>query len=198
MSDIINGILLGIGVCVPFGPVNILILSYAIKSFKNAFLLGLGATFGDIIYLTLLQFGILKFIDNNIFLNSLAIFGFLFLSYMALMMLKADVNLSLNTNTTKTSPFKNFIKGLLLNLSNPFVIAFWLSVATTINEASNPGFLFLGLIASIISWVFALSFFVYKYTHLFNAKILKIINISSAIILEYFAITLIIKRFFIL
>ncbi|MCR2095221.1 LysE family transporter, partial [Campylobacter upsaliensis] len=53
-----DGVLLGIGVAVPFGPVNLLILSYALSSFKKAFFLGLGALVADAFYLLLLSFGI--------------------------------------------------------------------------------------------------------------------------------------------
>ncbi|MCW1633430.1 LysE family transporter, partial [Campylobacter jejuni] len=53
----LSGVFLGFGVSVPFGPVNILILTYALKAFKNSIAVGLGAFSIDMLYLFLLQFG---------------------------------------------------------------------------------------------------------------------------------------------
>lgn len=196
MNDLFDGILLGLGVCVPFGPVNILILSYALKSFKNAFALGFGAFVADLLYLSLLSFSVLEFIKNDLFLNILSIFGFIFLSYLGFLMLKPVKDINLHKNLENTNIFSNFIKGFLLNLANPYVITFWLSVATMLSTKQNPIYLFLGLSVSILIWIFSLSFFVYKYTNLFSLKVLKIINIISAFILEYFAIMLVLRRFY--
>ncbi|MCG4135142.1 lysine transporter LysE, partial [Campylobacter jejuni] len=42
-DSFLSGVFLGFGVSVPFGPVNILILTYALKAFKNSIAVGLGA-----------------------------------------------------------------------------------------------------------------------------------------------------------
>lgn len=56
-------ILLGYGAAVPIGPVNILIMSYAIKSYSYALLFGMGAMFADVFYLLLLNYGVLNFLN---------------------------------------------------------------------------------------------------------------------------------------
>jgi len=195
-ESFLNGILLGFGVSVPFGPVNILILSYALSSFKNAFCIGLGALFADVIYLSLLQFGLLNFLNNPLFYKILALFGFCFLSYMAFTLIKTKVNkLNFEVQTIQ-NPFKSFLKGMLLNLSNPYVIGFWLSVAGVSSTYSSPFLLCFGLILSIFIWIFSLSFFVRNFSHFFGVKTLSFINIFSALIVEYFALSLIYKNFF--
>lgn len=195
MNELFDGILLGLGVCVPFGPVNILILSYALKSFKNAFSLGLGAFVADLLYLFVLSFGVLEFIKNDLFLDILSVFGSLFLIYLAYLMLKPVKNIDIKNNLEKTNVFLNFIKGFFINLANPYVITFWLSVATMLSTKQNPFYLLIGLSFSIFIWIFFLSFFVYKYTDFFSVKVLRIINILSALILVYFAVTLVLGRF---
>lgn len=65
-DSFLSGVFLGFGVSVPFGPVNILILTYALKAFKNSIAVGLGAFSMDMLYLFLLQFGLLNFLDNVI------------------------------------------------------------------------------------------------------------------------------------
>lgn len=195
-DSFLSGVFLGFGVSVPFGPVNILILTYALKSFKNSIAVGLGAFSIDMLYLFLLQFGLLNFLDNVIFMRSLAIFGFCFLTYMAYLMLrKKKESLNLEHKEFKESLFKSYIKGAFLNGSNPFVIGFWLSATSVILSNNHAYLMTLGLVVAILFWVSALAFVVARYSHVFSAKVVFIINIISAIIIEYFAFNLLYKTF---
>ena len=196
LESLFQGALLGLGVAVPFGPLNVLILSYALKSFKNAFATGLGAMSADIFYLILLLFGVLIFLTNETFNKIIAILGFLFLSYMAFSMLKVKPKaLEFSDKKAQESVAKSFIKGFTLNLFNPYVIGFWASVSLIFSQNAHPALTVLGLFAAIFAWVFSLSFFVAKFAHKFTAKIIRIINIISAIIIEYFALLLLYKVF---
>ncbi|MFY4724302.1 LysE family translocator [Campylobacter jejuni] len=195
-DSLLNGMILGFGVSVPFGPVNILILTYALKAFKNSIAVGLGAFSIDMFYLFLLQFGLLNFLDNIIFMRSLAVFGFCFLTYMAYLMLrKKKESLNLEHKEFKESLFKSYIKGAFLNGSNPFVIGFWLSTASIVLSSDHAYLMTLGLIVAILFWVSALAFVVARYSHVFSAKVVFVINIISAIIIEYFALNLLYKTF---
>ncbi|EKE3527974.1 LysE family translocator [Campylobacter jejuni] len=195
-DSFLSGVFLGFGVSVPFGPVNILILTYALKAFKNSIAVGLGAFSIDMLYLFLLQFGLLNFLGNVIFMRSLAIFGFCFLTYMAYLMLrKKKESLNLEHKEFKESLLKSYIKGAFLNGSNPFVIGFWLSTASVVLSSDHAYLMTLGLVVAILFWVSALAFVVARYSHVFSAKVVFIINIISAIIIEYFALNLLYKTF---
>lgn len=195
-DSFLSGVFLGFGVSVPFGPVNILILTYALKAFKNSIAVGLGAFSIDMLYLFLLQFGLLNFLDNVIFMRSLAIFGFCFLTYMAYLMLrKKKESLNLEHKEFKESLLKSYIKGAFLNGSNPFVIGFWLGAASVVLSSNHAYLMTLGLVVAILFWVSALAFVVARYSHVFSAKVVFIINIISAIIIEYFALNLLYKTF---
>ncbi|EAJ2730236.1 lysine transporter LysE [Campylobacter coli] len=195
-DSFLSGVFLGFGVSVPFGPVNILILTYALKAFKNSIVVGLGAFSIDMLYLFLLQFGLLNFLDNVIFMRFLAIFGFCFLSYMAYLMLrKKKESLNLEHKEFKESLLKSYIKGAFLNGSNPFVIGFWLSATSVVLSSDHAYLMTLGLVVAILFWVSALAFVVARYSHVFSAKVVFIINIISAIIIEYFALNLLYKTF---
>ena len=195
-DSFLSGVFLGFGVSVPFGPVNILILIYALKAFKNSIAVGLGAFSIDMLYLFLLQFGLLNFLDNVIFMRFLAIFGFCFLSYMAYLMLrKKKESLNLEHKEFKESLLKSYIKGAFLNGSNPFVIGFWLSATSVVLSSDHAYLMTLGLVVAILFWVSALAFVVARYSHVFSAKVVFIINIISAIIIEYFALNLLYKTF---
>lgn len=196
-DSFLNGLFLGFGVSVPFGPINILILTYALKAFKNSIAVGLGAFSVDLLYLLLLQFGLLNFLDNVIFMRALAIFGFCFLSYMAYLMLKKkNEDLQLDQHEDfKESLLKSYIKGIILNGSNPYVIGFWLSATGIVLNNQHAYSTILGLVVAILFWIGTLAFVVAKYSYLFSAKVIRIINIVSALIIEYFALSLLYKTF---
>ncbi|EAI8831662.1 lysine transporter LysE [Campylobacter coli] len=196
-DSFLNGLFLGFGVSVPFGPINILILTYALKAFKNSIAVGLGAFSVDLLYLLLLQFGLLNFLDNVIFMRALAIFGFCFLSYMAYLMLKKkneDLHLDQHKDF-KESLLKSYIKGIILNGSNPYVIGFWLSATGIVLNNQHVYSTIAGLVVAILFWIGTLAFVVAKYSYLFSAKVIRIINIVSALIIEYFALSLLYKTF---
>ncbi|WP_270982784.1 LysE family transporter [Campylobacter helveticus] len=195
-KSFIDGALLGVGVAVPFGPVNLLILSYALTSFKKAFFLGLGALVADAFYLSLLNFGVLHFLNRPLFLKILALFGFCFFTYIAFLTIKQKPkNLEIQKSKVSNSLFKSFLKGLFLNISNPYVIGFWLSFASLSASNAYPLILTLGLVCFIFFWILALPFFVGKFSHLFKAKVIYYINVFSALIIEYFALNLLYKTF---
>lgn len=196
MQEILSGIIFGIGVSVPIGPVNILIMSYALKSYKKAFFLGLGAMGADALYLTLLSFGILKFLNSPTGFKILAVFGAIFLTYMAILILK---NSKSNIKTQKMDSFSLFgifVKGFLINLSNPYVIVFWLSSAAVLSYMGGNFILTLfGLITGIFLWISLFPLVIFKARKVIGEKIANLFSYISAFILIFFSIILIFRTF---
>ena len=200
IESFLQGVLLGLGVAVPFGPLNVLILSTALRSFKNAFALGLGAMSVDILFLIFLLFGLLHFLNNEILTQIIAACGFVFLSFMAFSMLKSkakalEFKQNAGQSVANESVIKSFAKGFALNLLNPFIIAFWASVGLIFSQNESKAFMVGGLFVAIFAWVFSLSFFVAKFAHHFTARVIRTINVISALIIEYFALLLLYKVF---
>ncbi|MCE3579566.1 LysE family transporter, partial [Campylobacter jejuni] len=69
------------------------------------------------------------------------------------------------------------------------------SAASVVLSSNHAYLMTLGLVVAILFWVGALAFVVARYSHVFSAKVVFIINIISAIIIEYFALNLLYKTF---
>ena len=90
-----------------------------------------------------------------------------------------------------------YIKGLLLNLLNPYVIMFWLSVsATTAKIGGNFGVVLAGLVIGIFSWISLFPLVIYKNRKIVSGKVAMWLAYASALILVFFAFSLIYKTFF--
>lgn len=130
IGGFLSGAILGFGAAVPIGPVNILIMSYVLVKFRLGLAIGLGAMAVDVdYYLLAINFGLLKFSQNEILTQILAIFGALFLLYIAYLTLKSAKSLARQKTGLSGGFWSCFIKGALMNILNPYIIGFWLSVS---------------------------------------------------------------------
>ncbi|PPB69121.1 LysE family transporter [Campylobacter hyointestinalis] len=197
MESFIQGLLLGFGAAVPVGPVNILIMSYSLKRYALGTGVGLGAMSVDIFYMLLMSFGVLKFLNQPIFLNLLSIFGFLFLLYIAYLTYKsADSLITEDLNLKENSFWSCYTKGVLLNLVNPYIIGFWISVSSFAASSSNALMSLSGLIISIGLWILGLPLVVSKSKRFISQTTAKIFAYVSALLMVVFAFMLIYNTFF--
>ncbi|PSM51999.1 LysE family translocator [Campylobacter blaseri] len=108
MQEFLQGIMIGLSVALPFGPLNILVMSYAIHSYKHALITGIGAVGADVIYYFLISIGVLQVLNSPEFFNILSVVGSLVLVYLAYDMYKnASKDIALETNLQKNN-FKIF------------------------------------------------------------------------------------------
>ncbi len=195
-----EGFVLGLGAAVPVGPVNILIMTKALKNYTNAVSIGFGAMSADITYLTLILFGFFVFVKNGTFQTALGIFGTLFLIYISFLIFKNRNEKVTNNNdgskNEKNKIFSNYIKGYTITLLNPYTIGFWISVSAYITTKSlSFGYTLLGLFLAIGLWITVMPFIIHKTKHLFSQTLTKNISVVSAGILLFFAAGMIISTF---
>lgn len=197
MNEFIQGIILGWGVAVPVGPINVLIMSYALKNYGKALSLGVGAMFADLGFLVLSILGVSQMVHKPIIFNTLAVSGSLFLLYMAYTIFKnARRDIYVQNTENNENKIRLFIKGLMLNLFNPFVIIFWISVSATTAKMGNHLILSLvGLFLGIISWISLFPLFIYKSRTLLKKSTTIALSYVSSLILVFFAVSLIYKTF---
>jgi L-lysine exporter family protein LysE/ArgO len=186
-----EGFLLGLGAAVPLGPINILIMNEAIKRYKSAVAIGLGAMSADLLYLVLISLGLMAFVKEGVFLDALSLFSSLFLIYLSYMIFKnKDKNPSKTTETTKNKKLKiQYVKGFILTLLNPYTVGFWLSVSGYVaTKDLDFRTTIFGMLSAILLWVILMPLFVHKTRHKISQKVSKWFSIVSALILAVFGI----------
>ena len=190
MQPFIQGVLMGLGVSVPIGPVNVLIMSYALRSYTKALCLGLGAMSADMLYLALSAFGISQLAKIPIVFTCISVFGAAFLLYIALGIYR-DAKRSVHLQSVERgSHVAVFGKGFLLNIFNPYVIMFWLSVSVSIGR-EHFGLALAGLVCGILSWIMLFALAVYKSRAKISDRAARAFAYISALILLFFALKLI-------
>jgi len=187
----IQGLLLGYGASVPLGPINVLIMNYALQSYKRAFLIGLGAMSADITYLLLIVYGLIGLIEGTYHMTVISLFGGMFLLYIAFLIYKnRDQTMEDKSGLEDEPLFKVYLKGFTLTLLNPYTIGFWLSVTTLAEQSGQYSYLLLGLIVAIGSWIIFMPLAIYQTKHLFSTSIINMFSLFSVAILGMFGLIL--------
>ncbi|WP_281166950.1 LysE family translocator [Sulfurimonas hongkongensis] len=197
MLSFFEGFLLGLGAAVPLGPINILIMNEAIKEYKSAVMIGLGAMSSDVIYLFLIMLGLVAFFNQYYVLNSLSFFGAIFLIYLAYAIFKSRNERQKTSSIYKKSSYsKLYIKGLTLTFVNPYSIGFWLSVSGFVASKELEMFVTLfGMLSAIALWIIIMPYLVHKSKHRISSRVSYWINIVSAVILLGFGLTMFLNLF---
>jgi len=190
-----EGFLLGLGAAVPLGPINILIINEAIKEYKGAVMIGLGAMSSDVIYLFLIMFGLVAFFKQAFILNALSFFGAIFLIYLAYTIFKSREAKQKTSSTYKKSSYsKLYVKGLTLTFINPYTIGFWLSASGFVASKELEMFVTLfGMLSAIVLWITIMPYLVHKSKHRISPRVFYWINTVSALILLGFGLAMFLK-----
>ncbi|MDE6886650.1 MAG: LysE family translocator [Helicobacteraceae bacterium] len=174
-----------IGAITP-GPDILLVLRAALANgFKSAFMSLCGIATGWVIYLAILYFGFAHILKGDVAQIALGLCGGIYLTYLAFLLLKAKSN---NLDFSKKQQ-SGYIKGLIINLSNPKAIIFFGIIVTPYMDKNllfNVILLFLGLISAFLS-VIILAVFLKRFI---TNKLFNIIDKVCGVIFLAFAISL--------
>ncbi|MEA1981943.1 MAG: LysE family transporter [Campylobacterota bacterium] len=196
ISLFIEGFVLGLGAALPLGPINLLIMNEALRSYKKAVAIGFGAMSVDVTYLVLIQYGITNYMQEDFFLRMLSLLGGVFLTYLAFLIFKGR-----NKHIKKRKPSKestllsNYVKGYLLTFLNPYTILFWLSITTYSTTTDSLVITLFGLMSAIMLWITIMPYVVYKKRALVSDGLASIIAIVSSVIILLFGLSLFVKSF---
>lgn len=194
MDSFIEGFWLGIGAAVPLGPINVMIMQEALKRYAPAVAIGTGAMSADLSYLTLILIGVMGFAHNQIFIVGVGLFGSLFLLYMAWSIFRSAKEPVKNIDMEqidKKGLSAHWLKGYLMTLLNPYTVLFWLSLSAYIGtKGLDPILTVIGLLTAISLWITLMPYAIHRSRHLISQRVAEILSIISALILLFFAVSM--------
>ena len=129
----LKGLLVGIGVSAPMGPVGVLCIQRTMQKGRTYGLVtGAGAALSDIIYALMTGFGmsfVMEFIDNERNLFVMKLIGCVMLLCFGLYMFKTDPQKCLRpVSKSKGTLFHNFVTAFLVTFSNPLIIFLFIAL----------------------------------------------------------------------
>lgn len=189
-------IFLGLTLAAPIGPVNAAQLDKGIKSgFFHAWLVGLGAMTADVIYMMMVFFGVVHFLEIPFMKSFLWSFGFFVLVYTGIESILHAGKVSSNTSSNEESPARSFFSGFFMSISNPLTILFWLGIygsvlAKTSAEYDIPHVIIysIAIFIGLILWDITMAAIASSFRKYLNQKILTAISILSGLSLIGFGV----------
>ena len=188
------GLLIGWGVAIPIGPMNLEIIRRNLRfGLPSGLSFGLGIISADLTYLLLLNLGILAvLIHTQAIMLPIGIAGSAILFWFGIKTLRMQPPNPHSIQTKAEPLWRQSRDGYLLTLFSPFTILFWASMSSEIAISdSGPHHMIamaLGIMTGVISWMIGLNIVLYFTRHRLSAKIMHILNRSGGIILLGFAL----------
>ena len=200
LHTIIKGSLLGLTLAGLLGPAFFSLVQTSIhKGFKSGMFLAIGIFFSDASLIFLSYIGVSKIINapNNQFLvgviGGIMLIAFGIYTFRHRMKLTVDGELVVK----KTGAFTYILKGYFLNIANPSVWLFWVSVVTlNLGTAESKDLhSFFAFFAAALLTVFSTDllkcFIAFRIKIYLNDKVLKLVNHIVGVLLFIFGLYLI-------
>lgn len=159
------GMVIGVALAAPIGPINIEIVTRGIRDgFRNGWYVGLGALTADTIYATIVVSGLTPIADRPALRVPLFLAGAVMLAWIGVNSLRTAVRNAPEVTMATPQGRRSFLTGFLIALLNPMGIVYWLSVgaalvAEAVERAGQVGApaLVLGVFLGLLAWVTTLS-----------------------------------------
>lgn len=205
MALFIKGIIIGLAVSVPLGPIGILIIQRTVnKNRVSGFLSGMGATITDVIYAVVAGFS-LTYIIEFIRAHELVfqVLGAVMVFAMGLFIFLKNPVADLKKYKRKgSSYFSDILSTFLITFPNPLVVFIFLGIFASsgiVFQMDQPLAAFLligGIFVGANLWWITLTGVVSLFRHKFNLRVLWWFNkIAGAIIVLLVLVTLVVSLF---
>lgn len=187
-----SGILVGILISAPMGPVGMLCIQRTINKGRwPAFFTGVGAAMSDLLYCLLAGFGlsfITDFIEGNRDMLQLA--GSVVIACFALYLFKKNPTRMIQAQPDVKNNFvSDIVTGFLFTVSNPLILFFIIGLFARFNFLL-PEYMYyhycvgyLGIVLGALLWWYMITYFVNKVRSHFNVRSMWLLNRIIAIIL---------------
>jgi L-lysine exporter family protein LysE/ArgO len=189
-------ILLGLSLSAPIGPINAAQLDRGIRyGFLHAWLVGLGALAADVLYMILVYFGVVHFLNTPFMKTFLWLFGFFILVYTGVESLINAGKIQYGGRRSSETPLRAFLSGFFMSLSNPLTILFWLGIygsvlaETAATYHTHDLVLYSGAIVfGILLWDFTMAGVASSFRRLLTDRVLTVISMISGLSLIGFGL----------
>jgi len=194
MSAIVTGIVIGVSIAAPVGPIGVLCIRKTLNEGRMAgFVSGMGAATADACYGWIAALGLTAigtFLTNkSVWLN---VIGAAFLLYLAFRTaLSATATASAKPEKAKGGYWNAYGTTFLLTLTNPMTIVSFAGIIAGFNlgdEAAAPSLFVLGVFVGSAAWWLLLSLGVGMTKKMLPPSAMKAINYASAVILAGYGI----------
>ncbi|MEH7112445.1 LysE family transporter [Neobacillus niacini] len=129
MNVFLSYILLGLSLAAPIGPINAAQIDKGIKhGFMHSWLIGIGAVAADGVYMLVVYFGVVNFLEHPFMKTFLWLFGCFILLYTGIETIVSANKLEMEGKRKEEPLVKSFISGFFMSISNPLTILFWLGI----------------------------------------------------------------------
>ncbi len=207
-SLLLTGIVIGLAVTAPLGPVNILVIRNAIRhGFGVALLVGLGAVAADVVYAAIAAYGV-SWISNLIadYARLLLVVGGVLLVIMGVWLARSHVHLSAIDG--EEAPRAGQVLGKMLTafgltLTNPGELFGFIAIFGTMNavlrlheDAARPPTVVAGVAIGGILWWLFLSFVVSRFRTRISDAALDRINRWTGVLIAAFGFALLMEPLF--
>ena len=190
---LVGGVVLGFSIAAPIGPVNVAMIQRGLsQGFAGAFLLGLGSTLADLIYILLAYAGadpLSRFAWARILLFAA---GAVVLGWLGWGALRAAFVAPSAAPVEKKEGRSAFVSGVLITIVNPMTIAFWLGILSASLAARERGTWVLealyiaALAAGCVLWCFALSLALHFGRRVARGNGLRVVSFAAGLMLLWF------------
>ncbi|MGV3487228.1 MAG: LysE family transporter [Tuberibacillus sp.] len=179
MNVLLGYIFLGLSLAAPIGPINAAQLDRGIKyGFLQSWLIGLGASVADALYMLLVYIGLSRFIEIPLIKTFLWSFGAFILIYTGIECLLAAKTFSVRGSGQEESPLKSFFSGFFMSLFNPLTILFWLGIYGSVLAETASSFsadrlalYSTAIFSGIIIWDISMAIFSSSFRKYLNLKL---------------------------
>lgn len=190
---LLEGAILGLSIAAPIGPVNVAMIQRGlIQGFAGAFLLGVGSTVADLLYILLAYAGadpLSRFAWARVLLFAA---GAVVMGYLGWGALRAAFAPPAGDPEGKAERRSAFVSGFLITIVNPMTIAFWLGILSASLAARERGsmameVLYIAALAlGCVVWCLALSLALHFGRRVARGNGLRVVSFAAGLMLLWF------------
>jgi len=144
----VSGVVLGITIAAPPGPVNAASAQQATRSWLSSWMVLFGATTADGIFFVLTYYGLTAFIASESAKEALFLLGGALMLYLAFITLRSARRPLEGRKKRSGYPY---LLGLSIGISNPFQLAWWVTVGIGMISTFGLSIVF-GFFSGIVAW----------------------------------------------